>query len=510
MMRTIELRLEDEAATIQLGEDLALALKTGDCLALSGDLGAGKSTLARALLRAMADDAALEVPSPTFTLVQNYELRIPVAHFDLYRLADASELEELGFDEALDTGICLVEWPEKALAALPQKRLTADFSHLDTGRLLVLSGDDAAMARVERSLAIRAFLRARGHGEAIRRHLSGDASSRAYERIEIAGQPTKILMDAARQTPGPILQDGKYYQQLAHIAEDVIPFVAVAKDIRDKGFCAPEIYESDLEAGILLIENLGREGILSHDGTPIPERYLESVRVLAHLHAQPVKRDITLPGAISHHIPDFDRTAMRIETSLLIDWYLPWKRGERASDSERRSYFEVWDQLIDLLAVSEKKLLLRDYHSPNIIWRGEKTGFERIGIIDFQDAMIGPTAYDVAAITQDARVTIEPGLCRDMLDLYCRERRTLGVFDEALFRRDWHLMSAQRNCKLAGIWVRLMQRDGKPFYMKHMPRTFAYLQEALRHEALAPLSDWCAKAGILESASAKLDAPEPL
>ncbi|WP_276119620.1 tRNA (adenosine(37)-N6)-threonylcarbamoyltransferase complex ATPase subunit type 1 TsaE [Pararhizobium qamdonense] len=495
-MQGIELTLQDEAATIKLGEDLALALKAGDCLALSGDLGAGKSTLARAFLRAMADDEALEVPSPTFTLVQTYDLRIPVSHFDLYRLADVSELDELGFDEALSDGICLVEWPENALAALPKSRLTATFSHLGDGRTVRITGEAAALSRIERSLAIRAFLRERGYGHAKRRHLSGDASARAYERILVAGEPVRILMDSARHAPGPILQEGKYYQQLAHLAEDVIPFVAIDSDIRNKGFCAPEIYESDLDAGILLIEDLGSDGILDTDGRPIAERYLESVRVLAHLHAQPVTRDISL-GTVTHHIPDFDRRAMKIETSLLLDWYLPWKRGEKASDTERTGYFAVWDQLIDLMASSEKKLLLRDFHSPNIIWRGERSGFERIGIIDFQDSMIGPTAYDVASITQDARVTIEPDLRDTMLSLYYAERNALGAFDETLFRRDWHLMSAQRNCKLVGIWVRLMQRDGKPFYMKHMPRTFSYLEVALQHEALAPLRDWCIKAGIL-------------
>jgi tRNA threonylcarbamoyl adenosine modification protein YjeE len=495
-MQGIELTLKDEAATIELGEDLALALKAGDCLALSGDLGAGKSTLARAFLRAMADDPALEVPSPTFTLVQSYELRIPVSHFDLYRLADVSELDELGFDEALSEGICLVEWPENALAALPKLRLTATFSHLGDGRAVTITGEATALARIERSLAIRAFLKERGHGHAKRRHLSGDASARAYERILMPGEPVHILMDSARLKPGPILQDGRYYQQLAHIAEDVIPFVAIARDIREKGFCAPDVYEVDLDAGILLIEDLGSDGVLDADGQPIAERYLESVRALAHLHAQPVTRDISL-GSVTHHIPDFDRTAMKIETSLLLDWYLPWKRGEKASDAERTSYFAVWDQLIDLLSSSEKKLLLRDFHSPNIIWRGERSGFDRIGIIDFQDSMIGPTAYDVASISQDARVTIEPDLRDAMLSLYCAERHALGTFDETTFRRDWHLMSAQRNCKLVGIWVRLMQRDGKPFYMKHMPRTFSYLEVALQHEALAPLRDWCIKAGIL-------------
>ncbi|TIV75261.1 MAG: tRNA (adenosine(37)-N6)-threonylcarbamoyltransferase complex ATPase subunit type 1 TsaE, partial [Mesorhizobium sp.] len=82
----LERFLADEAATARLGEDLAMALRAGDAIALKGDLGAGKSTLARALIRALADDLNLEVPSPTFTLVQSYETRVPVHHFDLYRL----------------------------------------------------------------------------------------------------------------------------------------------------------------------------------------------------------------------------------------------------------------------------------------------------------------------------------------------------------------------------------------------------------------------------------------
>lgn len=502
-MKSLERLLKDEAATIEFGEDLALALKGGECVALSGDLGAGKSTLARAFIRAMADDETLEVPSPTFTLVQSYDLRIPVAHFDLYRLADASELDELGFDEALAHGICLVEWPEKAEEALPANRITLTFSHEDEGRRIHLTAPDAAFERITRSLAIRKFLLDAAYPDVRRRHLSGDASIRAYERIDTGdGAPAKILMDAPRHKPGPILQDGKYYQQLAHIAEDVVPFVAISQLLRKRGFAAPAIYARDLDQGLLLIENLGSEGILDADGRPVAERYIEGARLLARLHAQPAERDIAVAQGVVHHIPAFDRTAIKIETSLLVDWYLPWKRGRPASDDERREYFAVWDGLIGVLASAEKNLLLRDFHSPNILWRQDRTGFDRIGIIDFQDAMIGPTPYDVASLVQDARVTIESDLAQRMMTAYISERRGLGPFDEAAFRRDWHLMAAQRNCKLAGIWVRLKERDGKPGYMKHMPRTFAYLEHALSHQVLTPLREWCIKAGILAPESA--------
>jgi N-acetylmuramate 1-kinase len=502
-MKSLERLLKDEAATIELGEDLALALKAGDCVGLSGDLGAGKSTFARAFLRAMADDEALEVPSPTFTLVQSYDLRIPVAHFDLYRLADASELDELGFDEALSDGICLVEWPEKAEEALPSDRIMLTLTHEGDGRRVQITASDAAFERIARSLAIRTFLSEAGHAHARRRHLSGDASVRAYERIHTQDdEPAKILMDAARHKPGPILRDGKYYQQLAHIAEDVIPFVAISELLRKRGFAAPAIYARDLEQGLLLIEDLGSEGILDAEGRPIAERYAEGARLLARLHAQPAEREIAIAEGIVHHVPDFDRTAIKIETSLLIDWYLPWKRGAPASDAERDGYFAIWDQLIDVLGSAEKNLLLRDFHSPNILWRPDRTGLDRIGVIDFQDAMIGPTAYDLAALVQDARVTIDRLLADRLMEAYVSERKALGAFDEAAFLRDWHLMAAQRNCKLAGIWVRLMQRDGKPGYMKHMPRTFAYLQHALGHEVLTPLREWCIKAGILAPESA--------
>ena len=496
-MPAIERHLADEAATIELGEDLGLALKPGDCVALSGDLGAGKSTLARAFLRAVADDDGLEVPSPTFTLVQSYDLRIPVAHFDLYRLADSSELDELGFDEALSQGICLVEWPERADDALPSSRITLAITHEKDGRRVEISAPDATLQRIARTLAIRAFLDTNGHSKARRRHLSGDASIRAYERIYPAdGSISRILMDSPRHKPGPILQDGKYYQQLAHIAEDVVPFVAIDQMLIARGLAAPEIFARNLDEGILLIEDLGSEGVLDANGEPIDERYIESARLLARLHAERSEAEISVEPTVIHHIPDFDRMAMKIETRLLTDWYLPWKRGAPASDDEKREYGEIWDGLIDLLQTSETNLLLRDFHSPNIIWRGDREGLDRIGLIDFQDAMIGPTAYDLASIVQDARVTISPELQARLLSHYLDGRRNTPSFEETAFLKAFAIMSAQRNCKLAGIWVRLLERDGKPGYMQHMPRTFRYLGAALSHPELAPLRDWCLRMGM--------------
>ncbi|HBT68053.1 MAG TPA: tRNA (adenosine(37)-N6)-threonylcarbamoyltransferase complex ATPase subunit type 1 TsaE [Agrobacterium sp.] len=492
----ITISLDGEKDTIRLGEDLALALTAGDCLALIGDLGAGKSTLARAFIRAMADTPDLEVPSPTFTIIQTYPTRIPVAHLDLYRLSDVSELDELGIDEMLEDGICLIEWPDMAAEVLPpEQTISLTLTHSGEGRLAVIDAPAKQKARLERVFAIRAFLAKNGMGDATRRFLSGDASTRAYETISTDGSDL-ILMDWRRPLRGAIVADGKTYAEIAHLAQDARSFVAIGNYLGNSGFCAPEILAADTDQGILLLEDLGRDGVLASDGTPIEERYLQSVACLAALHQTPRPDLLPVGDGSTYEVPPFDRQAMKIEVSLLVEWYLPHKRGKPLTDSEKSDYYALWDRLIDTLADCETGLLLRDFHSPNIIWQQQNSGIRQVGLIDFQDAMIGPTAYDLASIVQDARVTISRELQARLLSHYLDGRRNTTSFEETAFLKAFAIMSAQRNCKLAGIWVRLLERDGKPGYMQHMPRTFRYLGAALSHPELAPLRDWCLRMGM--------------
>lgn len=133
--------LDGEAATQELGTRMALGLQIGDCVALYGDLGAGKTTLARAVLRTLGVTEA--VPSPTFTLVQSYETpKLPVRHFDLYRLEDPEELFELGLDDALAEGAALIEWPENAGPYLPEDMLKITLKGAGIGRTLSVEGPD--------------------------------------------------------------------------------------------------------------------------------------------------------------------------------------------------------------------------------------------------------------------------------------------------------------------------------------------------------------------------------
>ena len=139
MTESVDLRLANETATQRLGEHIAHLLRPGDAICLWGELGTGKSTLARALIRALTSPDE-EVPSPTFTLVQTYDgSHFPIAHFDLYRLKTAEEAFELGIDEALDDGAVVIEWPERLSGRLPSNRLDIGIEMDGEGRKVRIS-----------------------------------------------------------------------------------------------------------------------------------------------------------------------------------------------------------------------------------------------------------------------------------------------------------------------------------------------------------------------------------
>ncbi len=491
--------LSDEAATARLGADIAMALAPGDLVCLSGEIGAGKSTLARALIRHLARDDELEVPSPTFTLCQRYELTPAISHFDLYRLSAPEEMEELGFDEALSSGAVLVEWPERAGDALPQAGLTIRLdSGPDGGRVAHFTGGDegagSLAARLARSLALRDFLDAHWDAAAERRFLQGDASARRYETAHL-GDETRIVMDSPRRPDGPVLRDGKPYSRIAHLAEDVVPFLAVAETLRSAGFAAPRIFSRSVANGFLLTEHLGTGRMVGEDGRPIPERYEAAARLLAGFHRHDWPRKIPTAGdgdeTLWHVVPNYDDVALTIETSLLADWYAPRTLDRPLAEGERAEFDAVWAELIARIEGSMPTLVMRDYHSPNIIWRGDRDFPERLGLIDFQDAVIGPQAYDLASLAQDARVDIPQSLERALVKAYLDERRAETQFDEAAFLRDYAILAAQRASKIMGIFVRLDERDGKPAYLAHLPRMRDYLGRCLRHPALARYRLWC-------------------
>jgi aminoglycoside/choline kinase family phosphotransferase len=297
---------------------------------------------------------------------------------------------------------------------------------------------------------------------------------------------------------GPPVRGDKAYAEIAHTARTVSAFVAVDRLLHGAGFAVPQVYAQDLEKGFLIIEHLGSGSFLGPRGEPIAERYETVAELLAELHRKHWPSQAKAAPGVTHVIPPFDRPAMMIEVELLLDWYVPATAGREASPAERNGFVEVWNAALDRLSDTEISLMLRDVQSPNFIWREERSGLDRIGLIDFQDALIGPSAYDVASLAMDARVTIPEAIETRTVEAYVRARRMAGSFDRAAFDEAYAVMAAQRNSKILGIFVRLHRRDGKPAYLKHLPRIRAYLRRALAHPALAEMREFYERHGFLE------------
>jgi tRNA threonylcarbamoyl adenosine modification protein YjeE len=496
--QTFEAALADETATADLMADLALLIGPGDLITLTGDLGTGKTAAARAMIRYLAGDDALEVPSPTFTLAQSYDLpSFPLVHADLYRINDVSELEEIGLAPLPEATVVVMEWPERAGESLPQDRIDVGFrhdpDHGETARIAEIKGHGKAAAQVARLAALRQFLAEAGHSESRRERMAGDASTRSYARL-YRGERVFILMNSPKRPDGPAIYNGKSYSAAVHLAEDVRPFVAMASALRGRGLSAPKIHDADLDQGFLVTEDFGREGVI--EGTPprpIVARYEAATDLLARLHGEDAANVLPLAPHVTYKVPPFDIDAMLIEIGLMIEWYLP-DRGAEPSEVLRREFITIWRELLEEPLAAARTWVLRDYHSPNLIWLPAREGVNRIGIIDFQDAVMGPPAYDVVSLLQDARIDVPEQIERALFNRYIEARmQAEDAFDASEFGATYAIMSAQRNTRLLGTFARLNRRDGKPHYLKHQPRIWTYLNRALAHPALAVLRDWYAQ-----------------
>ncbi|MCP3462244.1 tRNA (adenosine(37)-N6)-threonylcarbamoyltransferase complex ATPase subunit type 1 TsaE [Bradyrhizobium sp. CCGUVB23] len=492
---TFSVALFNETATAQLMADLALLVGSGDVITLSGDLGAGKTAAARAMIRYLADNEALEVPSPTFTLVQGYELPpYPVLHADLYRVEDEAELEEIGLSPLPDATLVLVEWPERAPSALPLDRIDIALTHRpalgSTARAADITGYGRAAATVARLKALREFLERSGYMGATRRRMNGDASTRSYARL-IRDDEIIILMNFPQRPDGAAIYNGKSYSAAVHLAENVKPFVAIDEGLRAQGLSAPVIHHSDLDHGFLITEDFGNEGVIEGDPPhPIAERYEVATDALAALHGRALPEILPLSGHGDYAIPVFDTEALLIEIGLMPEWYLP-DRDAPLSEERRAEFFAMWRELLAKPLAAPKTWVLRDYHSPNLIWLADRTGISRLGVIDFQDTVLGPQSYDVVSLLQDARIDVPESLELTLLSRYIKARRAGDAgFDPAGFAELYAVMSAQRNTRLLGTFARLNRRDGKPHYLRHQPRIWTYLQRSLAHPSLAHMRDW--------------------
>lgn len=320
-----------------------------------------------------------------------------------------------------------------------------------------LSTDAEQAAR----LAARdAFQKTVGWGDARCGLLAGDASFRKYWRLCRPDGTTTVIMDA----PPP--------------RENVRPFVQIARHLRGLGLSAPEILAEDAGQGFLLLEDLGDDTYtrLLARGQDETALYALAVDALVALSNAPLPADV----------PAYDDGRLLTETGLLPDWFLT-SVGAPVSAQARAEWDDLWISLLPVARTVPSVLVLRDFHVDNLLHLPQRPGVAACGLLDFQDAVVGPLTYDMMSLMEDARRDIDPALIAAMRARFLAARPDLQT---DAFDRSWAVMAAQRHAKVIGIFARLFKRDGKPTYLGHIPRVWRLLERACQHPACAPVADW--------------------
>ncbi len=294
--------------------------------------------------------------------------------------------------------------------------------------------------------------------------MPADASFRRYFRISGA-QQRALLMDA----PPP--------------QEDVRPFVKIANHLSSLGFSTPQVYAVDQQQGFLILEDFGDDTYtrLLAAGEDELALYELGVDVLCALHSQPAAADVDVPA--------YDAATCVDEAQLLCEWYVPRALAEPLGEACKTEYGRAWSHVFSALPAARNSLILRDYHVDNLMRVADREGVATCGLLDFQDAVIGPTAYDVVSLLEDARRDISATLTESMLNRY---RLSMGLSDREFedFMLWYHVLGAQRHCRVLGVFVRLFERDGKDVYLKHLPRLERLLRLHLGVAQLRPLKQW--------------------
>jgi aminoglycoside/choline kinase family phosphotransferase len=301
------------------------------------------------------------------------------------------------------------------------------------------------------------FLASCGWGGAEILPLAGDASFRRYFRV-VRGDRSAVLMDA----PPP--------------HEDPQPFIAVAEWLIERGLTAPEILARDLDKGLLLLGDFGSARLretLDTDPHREQELYELATDVLIQLHEHPPMAELK-PHGLDQWLE---------ELALFTDWYCPAVGAE----VDVGAYQATWREVLEPVANDGlgPVTVLRDYHAENIMLVEGRQGASHFGLLDFQDALAGHPAYDLASVLEDARRDVSPEIERAMIDRY-----VAATGHGEAFERAYWALAAQRNTRILGVFTRLWKRDNKPGYRRFQPRMWGLLERDLEQPHLKPVRDW--------------------
>ena len=320
---------------------------------------------------------------------------------------------------------------------------------------------------------VEAFIQSTSYKDWQRESLPRDASKRYYTRLSnMAAELSVLVMDSNLEP--------KMYDD----------YCRTQAQLNALGFSVPQIIQRDDQRKLAIIEDLGVESftaMLSHSAWRQQELYLTALDVLAVLQQA---------NADPFELQPYDVKEYTREVELFHQWYMPYEMHQSPQDAAIAEFRSIWQDLFEQNVCNgafKDAYVLRDYHIDNIMWMDGRSGIRSCGLLDFQDALQGHPAYDVATLLQDERFDISPEFADQMLEHYFDH---MQIDDTASFMRAYYTLAVQRHCKVLGIFVRLNERDGKPHYLQHLGRIKNYINYCFTKEpSLKDLQQWLVRHG---------------
>ncbi len=300
---------------------------------------------------------------------------------------------------------------------------------------------------------LQEFLAKQGIEEFACKKIAGDCSFRSYYRIETGGKRL-ILMFAPP----------------AH--EDIRPFIEVGELLLGNGLTAPKMFGHDFDEGFLLLEDFGDVSFNKSmaGGDLVHEERLYKNSIDALIKVQAIKE--------VENLPKYNHGMLFNELMVYIDWYLDFK-GVKFDLTQMKKFKDEFFALFDKLNWQDKSLVLRDYHADNLMYLEGKIGVKSVGLLDFQDAVVGSSTYDLVSLVEDARRDVDLELGERLIEYYLTRS---GASDRKKFMQDYKILSLQRNVKILGIFARMAKRNGQDSYLEMIPRVQAHILRRLDDE----------------------------
>ena len=323
----------------------------------------------------------------------------------------------------------------------------------------------------DRKTVFGQFLKTHGYHINDIQALKGDASRRCFYR-HYKNNKSVIIIDADPS-----------------LGEEPNAYAAVTYMLQKNKFSVPEIYASDIQNGFFIIEDFGDNlyaHIITKDASKADNLYKNALDVLVAV--QKINIDPILSyGSGTYKLQNYDINRFISEVKIFTDWYFPEITKRPTPTSAKDELNTIMRGLLLPVVTQSSGLVLRDYHAENLMFLETRNTIQAVGLLDYQDAVIGNHAYDVVSLLQDARRDITPDFEAKMLDYFLTKAH---IIDKQAFMRDYYILGTQRNIKILGIFTRLWLRDRKEQYLPHMKRVWRYLERDLAQPQLKPLKGW--------------------